>query len=80
MTRLAVTHSKTPVRRGAGRPRSIHPEHFETILQLYTSGLGYRSIANHLRRLGVSTTFSAVRRFIKGEGAYAKCHATAPDV
>ena len=58
-------------RRGPGRPRSIPPEHFDTILQLYDSGLGYRRIANHLRGLGVSTTFSAFRRFLLGEGAYA---------
>ena len=57
-------------RRGPGRPRSISPEHFETISQLYESGVGYRRIANHLRGLGVSTTFSAVRRFLKREGAY----------
>ena len=60
------------MRKGPGRPKSISSEHFETILQLYDSGLGYRSIANHLRDLGISTTFSAVRRFLKGEGAYHK--------
>ena len=59
-------------RRGPGRPRSIPPEHFDTILQLYKGGLGYRSIAKHLRRLGVGTTHTAVRRMIKGEGAYPK--------
>ena len=59
-------------RRGPGRPRSIPPEHFDTILQLYKGGLGYRSIANHLRGLGVGTTHTAVRRMIKGEGAYPK--------
>ena len=57
-------------RRGSGRPRSIPPELFETVLQLYKGGLGYRSIANHLRGLGVGTTHTAVRRMIKGEGAY----------
>ena len=57
-------------RRGPGRPRSIPPEHFETVLQLYKGGLGYRSIATHLRGIGVSTTHTAVRRMIKGEGAY----------
>ena len=55
-------------RRGPGRPRIIPPEHFDTILQLYKGGLGYRSIANHLRGLGVGTTHSAARRMIKGEG------------
>ena len=79
MTRLAETHDQNPIRRGAGQPRSIPPERFETILQLYTSGLGYRSIANHLRGLGVSTTYSAVRRLVKGEGAYAESPATASD-
>ena len=58
------------IKRGSDRPKSIPSEHFETILQLYNSGHGYRRIANHLRDQGVSTTFSAVRRFIKGEGAY----------
>jgi len=57
-------------RRGPGRPRIIPPELFETVLQLYKGGLGYRSIANHLRGLGVGTTHTAVRRTIKGEGAY----------
>ena len=55
-------------RRGPGRPRSIPPELFETVLQLYKGGLGYRSIANHLRGLGVGTTHTAVRGMIKGEG------------
>ena len=59
-------------RRGPGRPRSIPPWAFETILTLYRGGQGYRSIANHLRTLGVNTTYSAVRRVIKGQGAYAR--------
>ena len=59
-------------RRGPGRPRSIPPELFETILQLYKGGLGYRSIANHLRGLGINATFNSVRRLVKGQGAYAK--------
>ena len=58
--------------RGPGRPRSIAPEFFDTILQLYKNGLGYRSITTHLRGVGVSTTYSAVRRLIKGQGAYAR--------
>ena len=57
-------------RRGPGKPRSIPPELFETILQLYGSGLGYRSITKHLRGLGIATTHTAVRRVVKGEGAY----------
>lgn len=66
-----MTNTKTTVeRRGPGRPRSIRPEHFDTILELFHSGLGYRSIANHLRAQGVSTAFSTVRRFLYGEGAY----------
>ena len=40
------------------------------LLTLYRGGQGYRSIANHLRTLGVSTTYSAIRRLIKGQGAY----------
>lgn len=70
MTVLKDIHHTKVVRQGPGRPRSIPPEFFETVLQLYKSGLGYRSIANHLRRLGVDTTHTAVRRMIKGEGAY----------
>ena len=58
------------VGRGPGRPRIIPPELFDTISQLYDSGLGYRRIANHLRSLGISATFSSVRRLIKGGGAY----------
>ena len=57
-------------RRGPGRPKSIPPEFFDTILQLYKNGLGYRSITTHLRGVGVSTTHTAVRRVVKGEGAY----------
>ena len=56
-------------RRGPGRPRSIPPEHFETVLQLYKGGLGYRSIANHLRDLGVGTTHTAVVSLIVAKGA-----------
>lgn len=56
-----------------GRPRSIPTEHFETVLQLYAAGEGYRSIANHLRSLGISAAFSSVRRLVKGEGAYRQC-------
>ena len=55
-------------RQGPGRLRSIPPEHFDTILQLYKGGLGYRSIANRLWGLGVGTTYTAVRRMVKGEG------------
>lgn len=57
-------------RRGAGRPRAIPPESFNTVLQLYSQGLGYRSIANHLWGLGVYTTHTTVRRLIRGQGAY----------
>ena len=59
-------------RRGPGRPKSIPPEFFDTILQLYKTGLGDRSITTHLRGVGVSTTHTAVRRVIKGQGAYAR--------
>ena len=55
-----------------GRPRAIPMELFVTVLALYESGLGYRSIANHLRGLGISATFSSVRRLVKGEGTYAR--------
>ena len=55
-----------------GCPRSIPFELFETVLQLYNSGLGYGSIANHLRGIGVGSTHTAVRRMIKGEGAYSR--------
>ena len=54
-----------------GRPRAIPTEHFDTVLQLYAAGEGYRRIANHLRGLGISATFSSVRRLVKGHGAYA---------
>jgi len=60
-------------RLGPGRPRSIPESHFETILQRYHQGDGYRRLATYLRSLGVSTTHTAVRRLIKGEGAYAEC-------
>ena len=56
-----------------GRPRAIPQAHFETILKLYDSGLGYRSITRQLWGLGVTTTHTTVRRLIKGEGAYAEC-------
>ena len=60
-------------KRSPGRPRSIPESHFETILQRYQGGDGYRRLATYLRSLGVSTTHTAVRRLIKGEGAYAEC-------
>ena len=62
-------------RMGSGRPRSIPPEAFETILQLYAGGHGYRSIANELQGLGIRATYSSVRRLIKGQGAYSGCPA-----
>ena len=62
-------------RMGSGRPRSIPPEAFETILQLYAGGHGYRRIANELRGLGISTTYSSVRRLVKGQGTYSGCPA-----
>ena len=65
-------------RRGPGRPRAIPPESFDTVLQLDSQGLGYRSIANHLWGLGVYTTHTTVRRLIRRQGAYA--NARAPDV
>ena len=68
---MTQDHGKVE-RRGPGRPKSIPPEFFETILKLYKTGLGYRSITTHLRGVGVSTTHTAVRRVVKGEGAYAK--------
>ena len=63
----------TVARRGPGRPQSIPQTYFETILQRYRQGDGYRRLATYLRSLGVSTTHTAVRRFIRGEGAYAEC-------
>ena len=68
---MTQDHGKVE-RRGPGRPRSIPPWAFETILQLYKTGLGYRSITAHLRGVGVSTTHTAVRRVVKGEGAYTR--------
>ena len=59
--------------RASGRPRSIPPEAFDTVLQLYAAGQGYRSIANELRGLGIAATYSSVRRLVKGQGAYEKC-------
>ena len=53
----------------SGRPRRIPPETFETFLQLYAAGHGYRSIVNELRGLGIGATYSSVRRLIKDEGA-----------
>ena len=77
-TNWTDTHAPKTARQGPGRPRSIPPEFFETVLQLYAVGLGYRSITTHLRGLGVSTTHTAVRRMIKGEGAYAGQRAVEP--
>ena len=48
-----------------GRPRSIPTEHFVTINSLRERGLGYRSIANELIRLGVPTSRGSVERFLK---------------
>ena len=62
-----------PMYRAPGRPRSIPTEHFDTVLQLYAAGEGYRRIANRLMAMGISATWSSVRRLVKGEGAYTKC-------
>jgi len=59
--------------RSAGRPRSIPDALFETVLQLYSMGYGYRSITTRLRALGVSTTHTTIRRLLLGLGAYARC-------
>ena len=56
--------------RGPGRPRAIDQAFFETVSQLYESGLGYRSIANELWRLNCFTTHTTVRRLLKRQGAY----------
>ena len=64
-----------PVMPASGRPRSIPPEAFDTVLQLYAAGHGYRSIANELSGLGIGATYSSVRRLVKGQGAYSKCPA-----
>ena len=65
---MTPDHGKVE-RRGPGRLRSIPPEFFETILQLYKTGLG---ITTHLRGVGVSTTHTAVRRVVNGKGAYTR--------
>ena len=58
--------------RSSGRPRSIPQELFDTISQLYQSGSGYRSSTTYLRWVyGISTTYTTIRRLIKGQGAYA---------
>lgn len=57
----------------SGRPRSIPPEAFDTVLQQYAADEGYRSIANRLRTMGISATWSSVRRLVKGEGTYREC-------
>jgi len=62
----------TIVRRGPGRPQSIPQAYYETILQRYRQGDGYRRLATYLQGLGVSTSHTAVRRLIKGEGAYSR--------
>ena len=69
---LMITLGAIGLRKGPGRPKSIPPELFDTILQLYAAGEGYRRIANRLRGLGISATWSSVRRLVKGEGAYAE--------
>ena len=43
---------------------------YASVINRVRGGLAYRSIATHLRGLGVGTTHTAVRRMIKGEGAY----------
>ena len=57
--------------RSPGRPRSIPPEHFGTVLTWYREGMGYMAISRDLRALGVDTTPSSVRRLVKGQGSYA---------
>ena len=59
-------------KRTAGRARSIPPEAFDMVWRLYIAGHGYRTIARELRGLGISVTYSSVRRLVKGQGAYQK--------
>ena len=58
--------------RVSGRAKSIPPEVFDTVWRLYAAGHGYRTIAKELQGLGISVTYSSVRRLIKCEGAYSK--------
>ena len=68
----ATTQTQDGGRRGPGRPKGIPEELFNTILQLYESGDGYRRITSYLQRVhGVSTTYTTIRRLVKGQGAYA---------
>ena len=69
-TTAALPPEPHPSGRQGGRPKGIPPRLFATVLQLHHQGHGYRWIDNHLRTLGVSTTFSTVRRLVRGEGAY----------
>ena len=71
-------HVRERHRRGPGRPKAIPSESFDTVLQLYSQGLGYRSIANALWRRGVYTTHTTVRRLLMRQGACSK--ARMPDV
>ena len=73
MCKDGQTTKSKPGLHSPGRPRSIPPELFTTILQLYAQGWGYRSITRHLEGLGIATTYTTVRRLILGQGAYAKC-------
>ena len=53
-----------------GRPRSLTEQAAERVLQLYADGEGYRSITRILRRFGISTHYSSVRRCVKGLPPY----------
>ena len=55
----------------SGRPRSIPPEAFGLVFRLYSEGLGYRAIADHLAEIGACcATKSSVERCIKGVPPY----------
>jgi len=53
-----------------GRPRSIPPSYFVTVLRLRLNGLGFRAIAKELNRQGVVTSHGSVERFIKRQKPY----------
>ena len=53
-----------------GRPPSIPPEAFGTLLRLRSKRHGYRRIADELMALGIDTSKSSVERFLKSQTPY----------
>ena len=68
MTTLLFEPSPNRVTRG--RRRSIPPQMWPKVFELYAQGLGYRRVANALILLKIGTSKSSVERLLKRRPPY----------